>query len=73
MVILPSAFYQHVIDVDLDIPPDLVREHLVHEPLIRRAYVLEAKWHHFVIEEALIGNKRSLFLVRLVHSNLIIT
>ena len=57
MVVLPTAFYQHVVDVDLNIPPDLVREHLLHEPLIRRAYVLKAEQHHFVTEEALASNK----------------
>ena len=43
MVLFPSALYQHVIDVDLNIPPNLVCKHFVHEPLIRRAYVLEAE------------------------------
>ena len=57
MVILTLAFYQHVVDVDLNIPSNLVREHLIHEPLIHLAYILEAEWHHFVIEEALAGNK----------------
>ena len=73
MVILRSAFYQHFVDVDLDIPPDLVCEHLVHEPLIRRACVLKAEWHHFVAEEALASNEQSLLLVRFVHLDLIIT
>ena len=73
MVILPSAFYQHVIDVDLNIPLNLVCEHLVHEPLICRTCILKAEWHHFVAEEALASNKRSLLLVHLVHLNLIIT
>ena len=43
MVILPSSFYQHVVNVDLDIPPDLVCKHLVHESLIHRACVLKAE------------------------------
>ena len=57
MVILPSNFYQHVVNVDLDTPPDLVREHLIHKPLIHRARILLAKWHYFMTEEALAGNK----------------
>ena len=73
MIILPSAFYQHVFNVDLDIPLDLVREHFVYEPFIHRACVLKAEWHYFVVEEVLVGNKRSLLLVRFVHPNLIIT
>ena len=73
MVILPSAFYQHVVDVDLHIPPDLVCKHLVHEPLIRHACILEAKRHHFITKKALACNKRSHLLVCLVYSDLIIT
>ena len=57
MVLLPSTLHQHVVDVDLNIPPNLVREHFVHEPLICRACILEAKRHHFVTEEALAGNE----------------
>ena len=57
MVLFPSALYQLVIDVDLNIPPNLVCKHFVHEPLIRRAYVLEAERHHFVTEDALVGNE----------------
>ena len=73
MVILPSSFYQHVVNVDLGIPPDLVCKHLVHESLIHRACVLKAERHHFVAEKALAGNKRSLLLVCFVHPDLIIT
>ena len=40
-----------------EVLPNMVHEHLVHKPLIRRAYVLEAEQHHFVTEEALAGNK----------------
>ena len=57
MVLLPSALYQNVVDVNLNIPPNLVREHYVYEPLIHRACVLKAERHHFVTEEALVGNK----------------
>ena len=73
MIILPLAFYQHVVDVDLNIPPDLVRKHFVHEPLICRTCVLEVERHYFVAEEALAGNKRSLLLVCFIHPDLIIT
>ena len=57
MVLLPSTLHQHVVNVDLNIPPNLVREHFVHEPLICHACILEAKRHHFVTEEALAGNE----------------
>ena len=34
MVFLPSAFHQHVVNIKLYISPDLLYDHLVHEPLI---------------------------------------
>ena len=66
MVVLPSAFYQHVVTVDLDISSNLMCKHLIHEPLIRCACVLEAKQHYFVIEEALAGDEQSLLLISFV-------
>lgn len=42
IVVLPNFFYQHVI-LDLNIPPNLMCEYLVHQPLICGAYVLEFK------------------------------
>ena len=73
MVVLPTAFYQHVVNVDLNILPDLVHEHLVHEPLICRARIFEAKWHYFIAEEALASNERSFLLIHFVHSDLVVT
>ena len=72
MVVLPTVFYQHVVNVDLNIRFDLVCEHLVHEPLIRCACVLEAKRHHFVIKKALASNEWSFLLIHLIHSDLVI-
>ena len=73
MTFLPSVFYQHVINIDLDISPNLLCEHLVHEPLICCACVFEAKWHHFIAEEALAGYERSLLLIGFVHSDMVVT
>ena len=73
MIIFPSTFYQHIINIDLDISSNLVCKHLVHGPLICRTCVFEAKRHYFVAEEALVGNKRSLLLIRLIHFDLVIT
>ena len=56
MVFFPSAFYQHVVDVDLNVPPDLVSKHLIYEPLIRHACVLKVEWHYFVTKKTLAGN-----------------
>ena len=73
MIFLPSAFQQHVINVDLDISPNLLCEHLVHEPLIHHAHILEAEWHYFIIKEALPSQERSFLLVCFMHSNLVVT
>ena len=32
-------------------------KHLVHEPLIRRAHIFKAEWHHFITKKTLVGNK----------------
>ena len=37
----------------MNIPLNLMCEHLVHQPLIRGAWVLEFEWHYFVAEETL--------------------
>ena len=73
MVVLPSTFYQHVVNVDLDIPSYLMLEHLVHEPLICCTCVLKAKRHHFVAKEALAGNEQSFILICFVHFDLVIS
>ena len=53
MIFFPSAFHQHVIHVNLDISPNLLREHFVYEPLVCRARILQAKGHYFIVEEDL--------------------
>ena len=57
MVILPNAFYQHIIYVDLNIPLNLMCKHLVHQPLICGVCVLESEWHHFVAKKTLAGDE----------------
>ena len=47
-------------------------EHLVHEPLICCACVFEAERHHFVAKEALVGDKRSLLLIRFIYFDLVV-
>ena len=72
MIVLTSAFYQHVVNIDLDISSNLMCEHLVHESLICCTYILEAERHHFVTKEALAGNERSLLLIHFIHFYLVI-
>ena len=73
MIVLSLAFYQHVVNINLDISPNLLYEHLIHEPLIRRACVFETKWHYFIVEEALASNERSFLLICFIHSDLVVT
>ena len=40
VIFLPSTFYQHVVNVNLDISTNLLYEHFVHKPLIRRARIV---------------------------------
>ena len=65
IVVVPSAFYWHVINIDLDISSNLMCKHLVHEPLICCARVLEAERHHFIVEEVLASDEQSLLFIRL--------
>ena len=73
LLVLQYDFYQHVVHVDLHIPPNLTCEHLVHWPLIHGVYVLEFEWHHFVTKEALTGNERSFFLIGFIHHDLVVS
>ena len=73
MIFLPLTFYQHVVNIELDISPNLLCEHLVHEPLVRRACIFKAKLHYLIAKEALASNEQSLLLIYFVHSDLIVT
>ena len=72
MIILPLAFYQHVVNIDLDISFNLMCKHLVHEHLICCIHVFKAKQHHFVAEEALTGDERSLLMISFIYFYLVI-
>ena len=49
-----ASFYEHVVHVDLNVPPNLMCDHLVHQPLIRGTRILEFEWNYFVVEETLL-------------------
>jgi hypothetical protein len=51
VVRLPS-FYDYVIYVRLNGPPDVVSENVLHTSLIRSARVSETKWHCHVAKHA---------------------
>lgn len=49
-----GIFYYHVIYIDLQVLPYLVREHNIYDPLVGRTNVLEAERHDFVVLVAMI-------------------
>ena len=57
MVVFLLAFYQYIVYVDLNVPPNLMCKHLVHQPLIRGAHVLESEWHYFVADKTLASDE----------------
>ena len=73
MVVFSYAFYQHVIYINLHIPPNPVCKHLVHQSLVRRPSVFEFEWHYLVVEESLACNKGSFFLISFLLSDLVVT
>ena len=56
MIVLLQALYQHVVYVNLHIPPNLMCEHFVHHSLICGTCVLEPELHHILAEEILASN-----------------
>jgi disulfide bond formation protein DsbB len=65
-------FYQHVINVYFYISPDLVVEHLVHQPLVSCPYVLQSEWHDFITKKPFAGDEGSLLLIIFVHHDLVV-
>ena len=57
MVILSNTFYQHVVYINLNVPPNLMCKHLIHQPLICGPRILESKRHYFVAEKTLAGDE----------------
>ena len=66
------TFHQHVVNVDLHVPSYLLGKHLVHQMLVGRIGVLEAKWHELVAVKSAVCGEGSLLLVWSLHANLVI-
>ena len=73
MIFLLSSFYQHVVNVDLDIPPNLLCKHFVHKPFGTSCLHSSGRMDHFITEEALAGYERSFLLISFMHSDLDVT
>jgi hypothetical protein len=62
----------NVIDVGLDRPTNVLAEHMVHAPLVRRARIPQAEWHGDIAVHAEGRDERSRELVGLLHPDLVI-
>ena len=67
-----GEFYQHVIYLHLHGCSYLLLEHPVHQPLIGSSCVLEPKRHHTITISSLHCDKRGLFLLVWVHTDLLV-
>lgn len=67
------ALYDHIIDVYLDIPANLVYKHFFHQALVSCLDVLETEWHFPLEEDATIGMKCRFLLIFSFHLDLMIT
>jgi len=72
VILLFLALDEHVVHIYLYIPPNLLTEHLVYQPLVCGSCVLQAEWHDPVIIEPLASDKGSLLLIFFCHLNLVI-
>ena len=72
MIVLPSAFYQYVVSIDLNISSYPMCKHLVHKPLVCCTCILEVNWHYFVAEEALAGDECSVLLIYFIQLDLVV-
>ena len=71
VIFFSLAFHQYVVLIDLDISPNLLCEHLVHEGYVAPAFL---RLNGITLyEEALASDKWSLLLIYFVHSNLVVT
>jgi hypothetical protein len=61
-----------VIDVSLDRSTDVLSEHVVHAPLVCRAYIPQTKWHSNIAVHAKRCDERSRELIGLFHPYLVI-
>lgn len=66
------AFDDHINDIYLEIPTNLVFKHFVHQALVHCPGVLETEWHLPVAKGATIGLKDCFLLIFSFHLDLMI-
>jgi hypothetical protein len=71
VVHLPS-FYNYVIYIRHNGPPDVVSENVLHTSLIRSARISKAKWHRDVVKHVEWCDEGSCELIGLLHLYLVV-
>ena len=72
MILLFLALDKHVIHIHFHVPPNLLAEHLVYQPLVCGSCVLQTEGHNPVAIEPLAGDEGSLLLIFLSHLYLVV-
>ena len=72
MLLYRERLDEHVVDVHFHGLAEIVREHLVNEPLVRDTSVLEPERHDFVAKDAPFRDKEGLLLIFWVHKYLVV-
>lgn len=72
MLVGHHTFDQPAIYVRLHIPPKLIFEHLIHQPLISGTSIFQAKRYDLIAIGPLMRHKRGLLLILLYHPDLMI-
>lgn len=67
------ALYQHIINIYFNILANLIFKDLVNEILICGSYILQVKWHHFIVVEPLVYDKGDFIFILQGHLGLIIS
>ena len=66
-------FEKHVVHIDLYHLANLLFEHHIDKMLVGRSCVLETEWHDLVIVEPAVCDEGSVFLVKDMHWDLVIS
>lgn len=73
LILLNSErFYQCIVDENLYSSFDLIIEHLNDKGLICSPYIVQSKWHNFVLKNSTFSYEINILLVIWMHKNLII-
>ena len=72
MLLYGRAFNHYVVDIDFHGSTYLIDEHLIHQMLVGCSYVFQAERHHPITVLAFLNDKRHVFFVSQIHTNLVI-